>query len=78
MPTTTTELTRSPQAEVFSVPLLHSMGDHGRQTKKSDKISDSTTIEEQLILRVPPHLAEIVRSGCRGKSDLELNFTMGM
>lgn len=54
------------------------MGDYARRDRKGEKTTDATIVEEQLILRVPPAIAEIVRQGCRGKGELELSFSMGM
>jgi transcription initiation factor TFIID subunit 7 len=54
------------------------MGDYGRRDKKNDKGSDHT-IEEQIILRVPPAIAEGVRTLLKGKqtnADSDLSFEM--
>ena len=62
------------------IPILDSMGDYGRRDKKNDKGSDHT-IEEQIILRVPPAIAEGVRTLLKGKqtnADSDLSFEMRM
>lgn len=56
------------------------MGDYGRRDKKGDKNNDYT-IEEQIVLRVPPTIAEGVRQMLKGKQnnvESDLSFEMSM
>lgn len=48
---------------------------HARRDAKGDKSSDYT-IEEQVVLRVPPAIAEAVRAILSGK-ERDLTFVMG-
>lgn len=56
------------------------MSDFGRRDKKGDKNNDYT-IEEQIVLRVPPAIAEGVRQMLKGKQnnvESDLSFQMSM
>lgn len=49
---------------------------HARRDAKGEKSSDYT-IEEQVVLRVPPAIADAVRAILSGK-ERDLSFVMGM